>query len=372
MTELITKLTINGYRGLSNLDINQFGKVNLITGRNNSGKSTILECIRLLVTGGSIQTFKEILDYREEFATESGSDGSSGEYGFSPLSSLFFGCPDVHSSGVNFSIDAVGKLPSRVSSLKAGIGWFVRKTDEQQQTISYEPVADLFDETADSFPAIDLAIAGRKRVIPLTRFMRRPLGRVEPDSLVVPCVYLDPFSSRSTYQLGVMWDAIALTDSEKDVVQALKVISDDIEGVSMIGTERVGRGRTAIARSRRFRSPIPLRTFGDGVNRLFGIVLSICNAKNGILLIDEIENGLHYSVQTAVWTMVFNLARSLNVQVFATTHSWDCVMGFQSAAEASAEEGVLIRIDRRGDAVVPTHFSEADLKIASRDQVEVR
>ena len=374
MSELIEDLEIEGYRGLSSLRVGGFGRVNLITGRNNSGKSTVLECIRLLVTGGSIQTFRDILDYREETTSTYENDRSIGQFDLSPLSNLFNGCPDVHAADSLFSIRAKGGLPSPLSSLTAKIGWFVRNLDTARQTISFEPVSvDLFDDVADSFPALDLTISNRKRVVPLDRFVRRLPNRIDAESMMVPCVYLDPFSSKSTYQLGALWDAIALTDAEQEVVHALKVVSSDIEAVSMIGSDdRPGRGRTAIAKSKRFRSPVPLRTFGDGVNRLFGVILSLCNARNGILLVDEIENGLHYSVQPEIWETIFRLARSLNVQVFATSHSWDCVNAFQLAAAGSPEDGVLIRISKKGDQAIPTRFSEEDLRIVSRDQIEVR
>jgi energy-coupling factor transporter ATP-binding protein EcfA2 len=88
MSNLIEQLHINGYRGLSDLNVDGFGRVNLITGQNNSGKSTILECIRLLVTGGSVQTFKEILDYREETASLGDSERFSGPFALSPLSKV--------------------------------------------------------------------------------------------------------------------------------------------------------------------------------------------------------------------------------------------------------------------------------------------
>lgn len=374
MPELIKDLAIKGYRGLSDLSVRGFGRVNLITGKNNSGKSTILECIRLLVTGGSIQTFKDIMDYREESASSGDGDRIAGPFSLSPLSNLFNGCPDLHAPDSFFSISAEGGLPSPFMNLSARIGWFVRNLDSARQVMSFEPVApDLFEDVGESFPALDLSIAGRKRVIPLDRFVRRMPNRIEPDPVTVPCVYLDPFSSRSTYQLGALWDAIALTDAEQEVVRALKVVSHDIEAVSMIGSDdRGGRGRTAIAKSKRFASPVPLRTFGDGVNRLFGVVLSLCNARNGILLVDEIENGLHYSVQEEIWGMIFRLSKELNVQVFATSHSWDCVNGFQSAAIESPQDGVLLRITKRDGEVIPTRFSEAELAIVSRDKIEVR
>lgn len=75
---------------------------------------------------------------------------------------------------------------------------------------------------------------------------------------MMPCVYLDPFSSRSTSQLANMWDAVALTSAESDVVKALRVASPDIEAVSMIGGEAsANRNRTAIVKSSKYSHPVP-------------------------------------------------------------------------------------------------------------------
>lgn len=372
MPQLIEGLAISGYRGFADLFASGFGRVNLITGRNNSGKSTLLECIRLLVTGGSPYTIRDILDYRDETLASLDSDRVLAAPPLAPMGTLFFGCPELGAQGANFEISAEGGLPHSLRSLKVRIGWYTRNVDTARQTVSYEPAdGDLFDEV-ESFLALDMEVSGRKRVIPLDRFGRRVQPRLDLDAPSVPCIYLDPFSSRSTSQMGALWDAIALTEAEHQIVRALKVVSRDIEAVSMIGNEDRGRGRTAIAKSRLFASPVPLRTFGDGVNRLFGIVLSLCSARGGILLVDEIENGLHYSVQSDVWASIFQLARSLNVQVFATTHSWDCVKAFQEAASKSPDDGVLMRITKRGNDIATTVFNEEELAIVSRDQIEVR
>ena len=76
----------------------------------------------------------------------------------------------------------------------------------------------------------------------------------------------------------------------------------------------------------------------SGLNRLFGIILSLVNAKDGLLLIDEVENGMHHSVQLDLWRVIFRLSRQLNIQVFATSHSWDSVEAFQKAAVSAAME----------------------------------
>ena len=108
------------------------------------------------------------------------------------------------------------------------------------------------------------------------------------------------------------------------------------------------------------------------MNRLFGIALSLANAEGGVLLIDEFENGLHYSVQPDVWRMIFNMSERLNIQVFATTHSKDTVHAFQEAAAESPEEGTLIHLTSRNGESIPTVFTEEELAIITRDNIEVR
>ena len=107
--------------------------------------------------------------------------------------------------------------------------------------------------------------------------------------------------------------------------------------------------------------------------RALGISLALVNVKDGILLIDEFENGLYYSVQPDLWQFIFRVARRLNVQVFATTHSWDCIEGFQKAAqEDNQEEGLLIRLESKKGEIAATLFDERQLGIVTREQIEVR
>jgi len=372
MTELIQTIEVSGFRNLSSLKIDGFGKVNLITGKNNSGKSTLLEAIRILATGGSLEIIQEILNFREEFEITTDREKSYAPSDLVPLCNLFYGFPNLVSCQTGFSISASGKLPPSVAKIRMSIQWATIKQDPEQNSSSIELVPnDTFDDIG-TFPSIYIEGNNKRRIVPLEKIQSR-IFRSEPNSTITPCIYLDSFSSSSTDKLGRLWDTIALTDVESEVVSALKVISEDIQAVSMISNgRRSSAPRTVIVKSSRFPSPIPLRTFGDGLNRLFGIILSLCNARNGVLLVDEIENGLHYSVQTAIWRIVFRLAKSLNVQVFATSHSWDCVRAFQEAASESPEDGVLVRLDKKGDATLATLFTEKELEIVTRDQVEVR
>jgi AAA15 family ATPase/GTPase len=171
-----------------------------------------------------------------------------------------------------------------------------------------------------------------------------------------------------------LWDNIALTDAEEHVLMALRIIAPEVERVNLIGTTESNRisDRTAIVKTASSSEPVPLRSLGDGMNRLFGIALALVNSKGGMLLIDEIENGLHYSVQADVWELIFQTARQLDIQVFVTTHSWDCISAFQKAAQENPEDGVLIRLETKNGIIKPTLFDEKKLAIATREQIEIR
>jgi predicted ATP-dependent endonuclease of OLD family len=76
---------------------------------------------------------------------------------------------------------------------------------------------------------------------------------------------------------------------------------------------------------------LPLAQVGQGVYRLATILADIIGEKTDVLLIDEIENGLHHSVQKQVWTGLAEVAKELNVQIFATTHSGECLQAAHRA-----------------------------------------
>lgn len=103
------------------------------------------------------------------------------------------------------------------------------------------------------------------------------------------------------------------------------------------------------------------------------MILALANAKDGTLLVDEFENGLHWSVLPKVWNTVFTLAERLNVQVFATTHSRDCIQGFKQAWEQNELIGSFHRLDSDPDNDVKSiAYSLETLSDALDMNVEVR
>jgi hypothetical protein len=347
--------------------------VNLITGKNNTGKSSILEALRILASDASPSVIARILRYREEDRghSEEVSRPVSADI-LNQFSGLFTGFPQMseHIEAIVLTVNG-GQLSMQV---EISVGNFVEQQDPDGTRRLVPPSSYPLGEL---MPALVMAEKGvTKRIVPLDYWPRFSRGGMLGTELGgeprLPFVFFSPYGGERTANLGGLWDKIALSNREQDVVEALRIIAPEIEAVSMIGIEGQRQTRTAIVRSSRFKRPVPLRSFGDGLNRLFGIALSLVNAKDGFLLIDEFENGMHHTVQLDVWRAIFRLSKLLNVQVFATSHSWDAVETFQKAAALNPEDGLLVRLTRKGEDIIPTLFQEDELAIATRDHIEVR
>ena len=108
--------------------------------------------------------------------------------------------------------------------------------------------------------------------------------------------------------------------------------------------------------------PVPLGFLGDGIGRLLSMVLAFHNARDGSILIDEIENGLHYSKLLEVWKSLDWLSREFNVQVFATTHSYECIVAANNAfTEMESSDLHLQRLFRKSGQIGAVTYTKAML-----------
>ena len=118
---------------------------------------------------------------------------------------------------------------------------------------------------------------------------------------------------------------------------------------------------------------MPVALMGSGFARFLELTLSFEEAGNGSILIDEVENGLHYSVLPGVWNAINRLSQKFNVQVFATTHSYECMLAARGAFKASEDDELLIhRINRRDDEIMATTYSFGGLDFTLDYGAELR
>ncbi len=182
--------------------------------------------------------------------------------------------------------------------------------------------------------------------------------------------------STSADMVVSLFGRVVLTPEEDRVIDSLKTIEPAVERIATKGKEapssRGARGGIFVKCSG-VDQPIPIGSLGDGVWRMLGLALALVDTKNGVLLIDEIDTGLHFTVMSDMWKLVAETAKRLNVQVFATTHSRDAVdsLAAISRADANGDSSVTIqRLERdKGRAVA---FTEQEIVVAAERGIEVR
>jgi hypothetical protein len=182
--------------------------------------------------------------------------------------------------------------------------------------------------------------------------------------------------SLSVDELLGMWNQITLTEAEQRVVRAIKFLEPKVERIApIVATPPFyysNRGGFVVKLSN-VDLPIPIGSLGDGTWRMLALAIALSRAKDGVLLVDEIDTGLHYTVMADMWRLISETAKALNVQVFATTHSYDCVHSLATICgpeQDKIREVTLQRIEANKRKSVP--FTGPEIKIAAERQIEVR
>ena len=367
---LLNSLEIRNFRAFRHLRVERLGRINLIVGKNNVGKTSLLEAISLYSYGSQPDIVNQQLELRDEMSRPDRDRPSpeSVNRRLLALRHLFFGRKNIAERDEPIVIGAVNDQ-DKVVMIRAG--WYTEEKGSGRDGEQLRPLKS--DEYSGLKARIPALVTARGAKPPVYFRLDEGFSVVHFWRDIVNCQSVRS-SGLSNEEINVLWDQISLTEKEDDVLKALRIIAPQVERVSLVGDPN-GMERVPIVKLAGQSGPLPMRSLGEGMNRLFGIALALANAKEGFLLIDEIENGLHHSVQIAVWRLIFEIAQRLNVQVFATTHSDDCVRAFQHVSSQHTEEGLLISLREKKDGsgdIVAVLYDESKLGIATQEQIEVR
>lgn len=376
----LDSLEIQNFRAFHRLAVEKLGNVNLIVGKNSVGKSALLEALRLYAAQGLPEVIADILQDRDEWTVRRSGPIEVVTNKLVPVNSLFYGRQRIDQ---NRDLIRIGPLHSADKALLIGISWGVTSVDERGRA-AWEQISMSDTDELDSFlsqgasdlePRLVVQFGSeREQYLRLDRDWTRAYYRGSYDLAgQSPTPAFIPITGLSIDEVVKRWEEISLSDAREFVVGALRIIIPNVESIDITGRTPQSYAPVVQARLVDAEQPVPLRSLGEGMSRLFGLALALATAQDTMLLVDEIDSGLHFSVLMEVWRMIFAMAESLNVQVFATTHSWDCVEAFQhAAAENERQDGILIRLQREGDQILPVIVDEETLAIVTSRQIEVR
>jgi len=387
---MIPSLHITGFKLFRDLELPKLGGLNLFVGKNNTGKTCLLEAVELYASSSPWDILR-VAARREPNGNHRHRIDRFDPFELSaplqPLLSLFHREREESPSVIQLvSADPAADfrlecapflheiLEAETSSSESGK--LEPQSRRKQMRHLLQDGMVLSRGKKGPLPLFfEIAInrqmtPGRMTLSPERNTLFEEEGWLHPNAS--PVAFL-PARGFTTNEAKRLWDKASLADKDELLLELLRFVEPEVRDLRYISDPESGvdlpylkingdRGRT------------PLDSLGDGLTRLFHIGLAMANASGGILLIDEFENGLHWEVQEQLWKALFNASNHFGVQVFATTHSNDCIQAFVGAQKDRLipSESYVYRLERRGEDIRAHEFSAQGLEAAIRQGIEVR
>lgn len=323
---MFKSITIKNFRCFEDLTINQIERINLIGGMNNIGKTALLEAIYLMTSLNSIEIPLKLNFDRGVFNPKTFDVEEICEW-------LFY----QKKANKAIKIEVIDEQDIK-SELKLSLEksasprlFPLTLTSNRRRTLKD---LQLEFKTADQKPLqFTLFLFPDKEEPDMARLgIDRPDQSPE-DFEIPPFPPSDFISSRlriSPTEDAEKFSFLEAQNKQDEVVSILNVLEPRLKRLSVL----VSGGIPIINGDIGANYLIPISLMGEGISRLLSIVLSIMNTPGGTVLIDEIENGIHYSVLPKIWASIAAASQRFNTQIFATTHSQECI---NAAHEAFAD-----------------------------------
>ena len=359
--------TAKNYRCFTDLTIEPLERINLIVGKNNVGKTALLEALWLYhgyhnpSLGASVSAYRGL---ERQKANELMWDLFSE---FDPTRTIELICQDSDDQPKSLHITT------------------------QERPVSHIPLRNRIQERVSGYELLTAKVVGQKVT---TEPVKSEVLFTYHDSSGEPiqtCVYVGPdgtmrFEQPATVEklkgvflvarrpdnpqdLVESFSDLAIDKKENKIIQTLQIIESRLKNLAIQHRGGVPTiyGDVGLARL------VPLPLMGDGIGRLLGIALAISTAPGGIVLIDEVESGLHYTVMSQVWQAIARLAREYDVQIFATTHNEECIRAaHQAFAADEVYDFALHRLEWVKGAIRAVTYDQETLEAAIEIDVEVR
>ena len=346
---------IQNFRSIKDLKIDGFKQINLFAGKNNDGKTTILESIFVLAGATNPELSLSINGLRD-YEKMREDDFIILFHNLNHKRNIILNGIENNGQKRNLNISPIYKNTIKQnihsSSLNRAIKGLLNTFEVENKERSLIFDTEIIVSHENSNIHIDTDEVDEK-------------GYIEN----LEAIFLS--SSIQLESVAERLNSIILNKEKKDIVAIIQKLDSSIGDLYI--DDDIIYIDTGLQRF------IPIHVAGDGLKRLLSIITAIYNAKNGIILIDEVDNGLHFSVQQLLWKAIITAAKQFNVQIFATTHSIECLAALNTAAQTFKQNKNIIddeiryfRIERNNDTHKIYTYEQEIFKLAMEKNWEVR
>ncbi len=330
---------ISNFRNFSTLYIKDLANINLIAGRNNVGKTALLEALFVHAGMRNPELLWRINSFRGLGLVVDLSPNSA-----PPWDNAFHNFNLAKEIALSAVINNLGRkleITIAVSQSHADIDSSIKSVFDQSDKhhansanstygthvapndiVSYRPRMSLQLRTVFKDVNSNDTQSSKYSLLVDSSGIRVEPQPPQPDFVAI---FLGP-RVRSPHD-AERYTKLAVDGQQEILLNALKIIEPRLEKIELL---QFGGNPTLFGKLAGIQKLVPLPLMGEGISHIASMVLSMSAARNGIVLIDEIESGIHYSVLESFWSAVANISSIFNVQVFATTHSLECI---QSASK---------------------------------------
>ena len=356
---MISNISFQNFRGLKDINLSDLRRITLISGKNNAGKSSILEGIFLLFDHTAPESFLKINRFR-------GLPISADPVNL--WAPMFYGLNTNEPLSIQIDLNNVEThlqyskddsfIPSDASGTPQDIFNQFVTSAKSTYTLKFKFSHGNYLEDGHF-------------IVSTTGVMRNISTNKQNDQLLpLPYVQFINSSIVSTDNIITDWfGKLELDGKKQQIIEILKIIDMSISDVSTIALQ----GQIQLY-AKTGKKLLPLKLAGDGINKLLFIVLAIIANPNSIVLIDEIDTGFHYSMYSKLWEVVATVAKNNNCQVIATTHSYECIDGAIDGIEGAdmADDFCYYRVERTNEGNRAYRYSSNLVRSAINSSMEVR
>ncbi|MCF8374004.1 MAG: AAA family ATPase [Bacteroidales bacterium] len=320
-------INIEGFRGFSKIQIDGFSDLNLIVGKNNSGKTSVLEAIFLAIGISNphltltIDTIRglyhdDVKDFQFIFHNFDVNTEIQIDSEFKSLTQFR-----------KLRIHPVFLSANNMDSKAIGVSSNTRELEKKLNGVEFRFSVKSLKQSKDKF---------HKAIL---EYNSKGIKSTQPETYKETLFGTFLRSTTSLNDIYEKLDNILVKKNEERLIHSLNHIDKRISGISL-------GAKNMIYFDIGINQLVPVQIMGDGIVRLLSYMVNIANSENGVLLIDEIENGFHYSVLPNLWQSIYESAKLYNVQLFATTHSYECAKAFSGIQDLIPKEDDPLRLFR--------------------------
>lgn len=344
-----TEINIHNYRGIRTCLLKNLGLVNVLFGKNNCGKSSVLEAV-FLMSGPSNPTMPIIVNNLRNLVSFAEEDIKTDFYGLNT------------DNGIHITSEGECKRDVTISMIESHSNQI---TLDQINQLNAEHVAKRYgfkvefiigEEKKDHHTELIIAEEdGNARAITDKNYKETLYAEYIPSGYMM-------------LNINDKLSQVIKSKEENEILEALRIVEPKIKDIQLLDKKvMVDIGLS---------SRLPINVLGDGVRKVLAILLSIHSAKNGVLMIDEIDNGLHYSVMKTLWRVILHTCQKQNTQLFVSTHSLDMLKALVSVTEEGAADHVSISsyklLRKEDDELATLRYDKETLAYIINQEMEVR